>query len=331
MNWLSRRDFLNAAALSTPVLFGWDLIGGLAPKTVRFGVCTDPHQDIMHDAEDRLRRFIEMAKKDRLDFIIQLGDFCRPYEKNRRFLAIWEEFPGPRFHTLGNHDNDGGFSWQEVLDFWKIPQRHYSFDQGGWHFVVLDGNEIKPDNRAPGYPRYIGQEQRTWLRENLKKSDAPTIIFSHQTLEDPGGMENREEVRSILEQTNAEAGWRKVGACMSGHHHIDFATQISGIHYVQINSMSYLWLGEKLQHVRYSPEIDKAYPNIKYTAPYRDSLFATITLSPELGMKIAGKRSEFVGPSPWELGMEEVKGTSLEKRRLVPRISDRELKVQTPG
>lgn len=282
----------------------------------------------MHDAEDRLRRFIEMAKQERLDFIIQLGDFCRPYEKNRRFLGIWEAFSGSRHHTLGNHDNDGGFQWQQVQEFWKMPRRHYSFDQAGWHFVVLDGNEIKPGKRAPGYPRYIGPEQRAWLREDLKKTDAPTILFSHQSLEDPDGVENGAEVRAILEQANATAGWRKVGACLSGHHHIDFATQIAGIHYVQINSMSYQWLGEKFPQVRYGPEVDKAHPYIKYTVPYRDALFATLTLSAEGGLLITGRRSEFVGPSPWELGMAEVKGTSRDKDRLVPWISDRQMKVE---
>ena len=325
---LSRREFMKAAVLA-PALLNWD-VHGASVSELRIGVCADPHQDIMHDAQERLRRFIDTAKQERLDFIIQLGDFCRPYEKNRGFLDIWEAFPGPRYHTLGNHDNDGGFKWSEVLAFWKMPERYYSFDRAGWHFVVLDGNEIKPGTRAPGYPRYVGSEQLNWLRLDLKKTQSPTILFSHQSLEDPGGVENSAEVRAILEQANQEAGWQKVGASLSGHHHIDYATQIAGIHYLQINSMSYQWLGEKFQHLRYSAEVDKAYPYIKYTVPYRDPLFAILSLSAE-GLKITGRRSEFVGPSPWELGMAEVKGTSKSKERLVPRISDRSLRLDTRG
>lgn len=325
---LSRREFMKAVVLA-PALFSLD-VQGASVSELRIGVCADPHQDIMHDAPDRLRRFIDTAKQERLDFIIQLGDFCRPYEKNRGFLDIWEDFPGPRYHTLGNHDNDGGFKWSEVLAFWKMPERYYSFDRAGWHFVVLDGNEIKPGKRAPGYPRYVGPEQREWLRLDLQKTQAPTIVFSHQSLEDPDGVENGPEIRAILEQANQEAGWRKVGASMSGHHHIDFATQIAGIHYLQINSMSYQWLGEKFQHVRYSAEVDKAYPYIKYTAPYRDSLFAILGLS-AAGLKITGRRSEFVGPSPWDLGLEEVNDSSRSRERMVPWISDRALPVNTGG
>jgi predicted phosphodiesterase len=325
MTSLSRREFLKLSLVSAPVLFARGAPAASRVGQVRFGVCADPHQDIMHDAEDRLRRFILVAKQERLDFIIQLGDFCRPYSRNKGFLAIWDEFSGPRYHTLGNHDNDGGFQWAQVQEFLNMPRRFYSFDAGGWHFIVLDGNEIRPGKRAPGYPRYIGEEQQGWLRNDLQETTKPTIVFSHQSLEDPEGVENNLEIRRILEEANRAAGWRKVGACFSGHHHVDFATQIAGIHYVQVNSMSYSWLGEKFQHERYGADVNKAFPWIKFTAPYREPLFAVVTLSAEDGLRITGRRSEFVGPSPWELGMEEVKGSSRDKTRLVPWIADRQL------
>jgi 3',5'-cyclic AMP phosphodiesterase CpdA len=210
-----------------------------------------------------------------------------------------------------------------------MPQRYYSFHQSGWHFVVLDANEVKAGKRAAGYPRYIGPEQQAWLREALQHSADPTMVFSHQSLEDPDGVENGAEIRGLLEEANRAAGWGKVAACFSGHHHIDYATEIAGIHYVQINSMSYQWLGEKYPCERYTPDVNQAHPYIKYTAPYRDSLFAIVTLSAEGGLRIEGRRSEFVGPSPWELGMPEVKGTSRDKGRLVPRISDRVLRLET--
>jgi len=331
MKTLSRRHFFQvsagiAAGTSVSLELPAAVLGTL--RGIRFGACADPHKDIMHDADHRLRTFIGAANHERVDFVIQLGDFCRPYEKNRGFLSIWEGFDGARYHTLGNHDNDGGFKWEQVQQFWQMPSRYYSFDRGGWHFVVLDGNEIKPENRAPGYPRYIGATQRAWVRNDLAKTHAPTIVFSHQSLEDPLGVENAPEVRALLEQANAEAGWRKVGVCFSGHHHIDYATEMAGIHYVQVNSMSYHWLGDKYQHVRYSAEIDRDYPYIKYTVPYRDPLFAMVTLAPEGRLIIAGVQSEFVGPDPWELGLKEVKGTASDRKRLTPWVSNREIQVQ---
>ena len=330
----SRRVFLQEAGLAlTSFCFAWSLAAATRAtlKPVRFGLCADPHKDVMHDADERLRVFVDAARRHRAEFVLQMGDFCRPYEKNRSFLKVWEGFPGPRHHMLGNHDNDGGFAWQQVLDFWGMERRYYAFDQGGWHFVVLDGNETKPAKPAPGYPRYVGAQQLAWLEEDLRQTAAPTLVFSHQSLEDEEGVENRAEVRAVLEKANVSAGWRKVGVCLSGHHHIDFQTEINGIQYLQINSMSYSWLGEKYRHVRYSPEVDKAFPSIKYTVPYQDALFALCTLEPQGRMSMQGVRSQFVGPSPWDLGMPEQKATSRDRDRLTPRISDRQLALAPAG
>src|SRR5882762_7470703 len=68
-----------------------------AKVKIRFGICADIHQDIMHDGEKRLQVFIDDMQKQNVDFIIQLGDFCRPYDKNLPFLKIWEQFPGPGY------------------------------------------------------------------------------------------------------------------------------------------------------------------------------------------------------------------------------------------
>ena len=329
----SRRVFIRQVSLAWPAAcFAGNLwaVDREPLKPLRFGLCTDPHKDLIHDADERLRVFIAAAQRERADFILQLGDFCRPQEKNRSFLKIWESFPGPRYHTLGNHDKDGGFTWQQVQDFWGMPSRYYSFDQAGWHFVVLDGNERNPGQGAPGYPRYVGAKQLAWLAEDLHKNAAPTVVVSHQSLEDEEGVENGPTVRAVLEKANSDAGWRKVGVCLSGHHHIDFQREINGIHYVQINSMSYSWLGEKYSHVRYSPEVDKAFPYLKYTAPYKDALFAICSLEPKGLISIQGVRSEFVGPSPWDLGVPEQKGSSRDRNRLAPRITDRKLALCLP-
>ncbi len=327
----TRRLFLKQSAVALgPLLIHWRLATAAAAplKPLRFALCADVHKDLVHDADSRLESFVAAANAHHAEFILQLGDFCQPRDKNRDFLRVWNEFPGRRYHTVGNHDRDGGFAWQQVLDFWGMERPYYSFDLNGWHFVVTDGNEKNPGQAAPGYPRYIGASQLAWIEQDLKQTSSPTLLFSHQSLEDPGGVENGREVRAALEKANHAAGWRKVAACFSGHHHIDFHCEINGIHYVQINSMSYSWLGEEYAHVRYSSEVDKAYPWLKYTAPYKEPLFALLSLEPSGHISIQGKRSEFVGPSPWELGMPEEKGTSRDKTRLVPAISDRKLTLR---
>jgi 3',5'-cyclic AMP phosphodiesterase CpdA len=290
-------------------------------RTVRFGICTDVHKDIMHDADERLAKFIEDASGSDLDFIIQLGDFCRPYDYNLGFMNIWNSFKGDKYHLIGNHEMDGGFSREAVIEFFNSPAKYYSFDKNGFHFIVLDGNDQNPSpGKSPGYARYIGEEQFNWLKNDLKSTSEHVIIFSHQSLEGDG-IENREQVRCILENENKSAGYKKVIACFSGHHHTDYATEINGITYIQINSMSYSWVGEEYKTIRYSQEIDNDYPWIKYTIPYKDPLYGFVEINSKR-IKISGRESSFVGPGPVELGMPE----RPENNPIIPKISNRIIK-----
>ncbi len=59
----------------------------------------------------------------------------------------------------------------------------------------------------------------------------------------------------------------------------DYYNHINDIHYVQINSASYQWLGEGYQEIRYSEKVDETHPWIKYTVPYREPLWAVIEIS----------------------------------------------------
>ena len=297
--------------------------GASAQKALRFGICADVHKDVMHDADERLTAFVDRMNREKVDFIVQLGDFCRPYPKNDDFMAVWRSFAGPGYHVLGNHDMDGGFTREQTAAYYRMPAKYYTFDRGDFRFVVLDGND-KTEPPQQGYARYIGVAQQRWLREQLAATDRRIIVFSHQSLETAGGVENGAAIRALLEDANRTAGRRKVVACFSGHHHIDYGRRINGIDYIQINSASYFWMGGDYQHVRYSDAVDKAYPWIKYTAPYRDPLFALVSLEADGTVRIEGTRSAWVGPSPFDLGYAPDKDN-----RIVPAISTRRLEPDT--
>ena len=291
---------------------------------IRFGLCADVHKDVIHDADTRLKTFIDRMNQEKVDFIMQLGDFCRPYEFNQGFLDIWNQFEGPRYHVLGNHDTDGGFTREQTLKFWGAKDKYYSFDLDGYHFVVLDGNDKKKQGAASGYPRYIGEQQAEWLKSDLRNTNFPTFIFSHQSVENAGGVENGQAIRSILEETNREAGFRQVVACFSGHHHADYYVLVEGIYYIQINSMSYEWLGADYKHARFGKETEEAHLWVSYTAPYEDSLYAIVSVRSNGTIEIEGIQSEWIRPSPSELGVPERKGS----QKSTPRISDRILKIR---
>lgn len=294
-------------------------------KKLTFGVCADVHKDIMHDTDARLGAFIDEMNRQQVDFIIQMGDFCFPAEYNRSFLSIWEKFKGPRYHVIGNHDAQGHHTRQEVMDFWKMPRRYYSFDMHGYHFVVLDANDVRkdPPPSNPDFPSCIGPDQFEWLRNDLLATEAPSFLFSHQTLEKEEGVDGRDEVQALLKEINKKAGWQKVVASFCGDLHVDYCERVNGIHNIIINSMSNYWMGEDYQRIRYNELIDSHFPWINCTAPYKDPLYATVTLEPDGRMVVTGIESEFVGPSPQELNFP----VETKKGSIVPKISSRVLKM----
>jgi len=287
-----------------------DTLSAKKADKIRIGLCTDVHLATMHDSKYRLTTFIDSMKIAKPDFIIELGDFETPKKGFAAFFDIWDSFPGDKYHVIGNHEMDDGISRQTALENRRMPKSYYSFNKNGFHFIVLDGNDpINPGKK--GYKQFIGPEQIAWLKNDLEKTEFPVVIFSHQGLshfqgaDEEYGVENYTQVELILETYNLKNPSRKVIACFNGHTHNDNAEQINGIWYITITSMSYHWLGEKYAHVRYSADVDKSYKWIKYTAPFKEPLFTEVEISKKGFISIGGKKTEWVGPTPFELGYPE--------------------------
>ena len=309
------------------VQFNGNVISAQKYNSVKIGMCTDVHLPTMHDSEYRITTFIDAMKKEKPDFIIELGDFCTPEQKYAQYFDIWNSFPGDKYHVIGNHEMDGGTSREKAIEYRNMNSAYYSFEKNGFHFIVLDGNDQR-DTDVKGYKQFIGPEQVEWLKSQLEKTKYPVVIFSHQGLahyasaDQEYGVENYKQMQKILEAHNAKHAATKVIACFNGHTHYDYAENIGGIWYITITSMSYHWLGEKYAHLQYGEEVDKNFKWIKYTAPFKEPLFTTVGISTKGTIKIAGKKSEWVGKTPWELGYP----VEL-KKYMRPEISKRNLKV----
>jgi hypothetical protein len=279
--------------------------------SICFGIVADVHKDLVPDADQRLEQFIDKARQREVDMIIQLGDFCMGEGKNKGFLSIWETFKGPKYHVLGNHDMDKHSKW-EMLDFWGMPKNYYSYDLNGIHFIVLDANFLHENGKYIDYNKanfyvdaslrtFIDPEQIEWFKADLAETSLPTIVLSHQSLwHHQWGVKNR-----LLLQEIMEAAADKIICCFNGHNHIDFHRHLNGIDYIEINSMSYQWMGEKYTSKDRFPEaFYDEYPNLPHIAAYQDPLFAFATLQEGI-LTIEGVRSQWMKPSPYDLGMPE--------------------------
>lgn len=269
-------------------------------KKIKFGIISDVHKGLQKNAEQRLGIFIDKAIEEKPDFIIQLGDLTHGKAKEVDAMRkIWDRFPGKRYHVLGNHEMDGGEK-KVVVAQQGMPGNYYSFDAGGYHFIVLDASYFKQGDkffdRRPskkeGMPitkELVSDEELAWLKQDLAKTRKPTILFSHESFDNnwqaaPSG--STQEVRKIIREANAGKD-RKVIASICGHHHIDNHEVIEDVHYIQINSASYFWVEGAAVF---------SHGNM---AEYKDALYAFITLDPEARtIDMKGTQSEFLPPAP---------------------------------
>jgi alkaline phosphatase len=141
---------------------------------------------------------------------------------------------------LGNHDvrNIPREKWAELVG---VDNSYYSFDLGGYHHVVLDGNRTEPRG-----PLYIREEQMKWLEEDLAKTNLRTLVYCHFPMDnqnmdsnyyfkehpETASLGNKVYVRTILRKSG------KVLAVFSGHTHFFSQQTIDSIIYCTAPSFS---------------------------------------------------------------------------------------------
>ena len=267
---IARRDILKMGVAATACAAAGVLTAassaeakGEEARILRAGIITDMHKTSKADSStriysssmDKMNVFIDAMKKEKPAFIIELGDFVDtlapgtdPAANLREIETLFTSFSGPAYHVLGNHDFDNlrreAFLAGVTNTGVEKGRTYYSYDAGGVHCIVLDADytpgEFRPyDMNTPEdtfwtwVDTIIPPQEMDWLKEDLKKTDKPVLVFSHQTLdrvdEQDHNIKNASAVRALLEQSG------KVLAVISGHDHQGGYSNIKGIHYVVLN------------------------------------------------------------------------------------------------
>jgi predicted phosphodiesterase len=319
---VNRREFIQSAAVAGLALSTRSLAFAAEPATqpsaaVRIGVITDLHHQLFKkDQRFRLKAFIDQAIANKPDFILQCGDFCYPAGVDE-IMAIWNRFPGDKYHVLGNHDMDK-CDKPTIMKLWGMPAPYYSFDHGSFHFVVLDRNNFRKDDKTIvpyGHGNWgkakeldlncMDEPQMVWFKDDLSKTDKPTIVFMHQPIvatESSLEEGNAKELLTAIEAANLasqeKTGRPRVIAAFLGHDHNDIYGERNGTHYVLLNSASY------------------AYTSFGASF-YKDSLYSFITFDPSGKITIEGTSTTY----------ESAATPPAVRARIQPRISSRMLNV----
>jgi len=184
-------------------------------------------------------------------------NFIRLYKEGSDGLGI------PYYNCMGNHDALGWSSRRKVavddpdigkkmiMDRLNWKKSYYSFDLGGWHFVVLDSIYPITTPNGPTYEPRIGPEQLEWLAYDLgAAAGKPTVAVTHiaafcnmgqinadsnyKAMDGHMVLWDTKELRTILER-------HKVKALLQGHSHRIEEYFFNGVWYITSAAAGGAW------------------------------------------------------------------------------------------
>ena len=219
---------------------------------------TDVHVRPEENVPDRFKQCLDDVKKHKIDFILNGGDSIHAADyadiKRERVIAQWSAWDEcmermksfETYSCIGNHDpwwaaadkEDEMYGKNYVVKRLGIPNRYYSFSKGGWHFIILDGNNKNIS---------IDEEQFLWLKKDLESlpANTPTVVMSHFPVFGAtpvlvrGNHSDYKQLKDIFYKHKD-----KVKLVLSGHNHLYDKTFYNGVWYCCNGAMSGFWWGK---------------------------------------------------------------------------------------
>lgn len=274
---LPRRQFLSAAgaALAAPLAFSSRADAATAAKAkvartlrfVHFGDTHVGHTIPFCTSEDGYPKALRQVRAmvDAPEFILHTGDVITDafWASPDSVSQQWSAYHGvmkkhgsiPVRYALGNHDVN--FDWDlgdektpypgkiTALKQLNMASPYYSFDRGGWHFIVLDNTQRGGWN---GFQIRLDDAQFAWLEKDLKSVDRnmPIVVASHAPIltvacffeplskRHPDGMVISNDCvhQDVVKIFNLFRQHPNIKLCLSGHYHqVDYCRYL-GIHFI---------------------------------------------------------------------------------------------------
>ena len=241
---------------------------GSEPQGVfTFAFLADIHLQPELEAGKGFRKAIDMVNQLKPDFVITGGDlimdaletgYSRADSLYRMYGRFSAHFSMPVYNTIGNHDILGWSGGSGIppshplfgkgMYVKRLGRTFYSFDYGGWHFIVLDSVERGTDR---GYTGRIDKQQLEWIRKDLSmlKRDTPIAVSTHiplvsvipQLREGPGkGISPSEMVANSREVLELFGG-HDLRLVLQGHLHLIEEIKVGGTTYITAGAVSGKW------------------------------------------------------------------------------------------
>lgn len=174
------------------------------------------------------------------DYILSRGVSKKKAAKQMRHInSIFQKADAPRRYCIGNHDLSH-LSEKDVKTNLGIDYVHSSTDIDGMRVITLDTNEPDPgeDEEEYGVTGRVSDEELAWLEEKLDTS-LPVIVFSHHSpVQTRDGKILRTNIIAADKTREVLEKYGNVVAVFSGHHAVNYETEVNGISYVIINNLT---------------------------------------------------------------------------------------------
>ncbi len=255
-------------------------------RALRIAHLTDIHVQPERGAPKGMEKALEHAlgQAEKPGLILTGGDmvmdsFRATKERTQEQWAVFHSVLGkdlgvPVRHAVGNHDvwgwgdfeankNEAKFGKAWACSELGLEKPYYSFDQAGWHFVVLDSTFPKEGN---SYTARLDDEQFEWLQGDLATTPVhtPILVLSHIPILGVCSMFDGENEKTgnwvipgawvHIDARRIKDLFRKhpnVKLCISGHEHLLDEVVYNGVHYFCNGAVCAAWWDGDYQEVTY--------------------------------------------------------------------------------
>lgn len=283
--------------------------------SLRFAHFTDIHMTPDNNAPQGLALALRHMQRQKPQLLVTTGDNIMDALANSedsvkvQFGLLKKVFEAeckiPVKFGIGNHDIWGwvkdkskttgkeenwGKKW--VVSELDMPNRYYSYDAGGWHFIMLDS--MQPGTNGV-YMGKLDDEQFEWLQKELQTNrDKYTVIFSHIPIF---------SAAVFFDGDNEKSGYWNIGnglmhidarklkdlfskypnvkLCISGHLHLLDRVEYNGVTYICDGAVCGAWWGGNYQECPEGYGLFDLYNDGSFDYQYIDYRWNGKTRSPD--------------------------------------------------
>lgn len=292
---------------------------------LKFLVFSDLHYDDVTDGDRRIDDLLASAQGKELDFIVSLGDLCKPTNQNRKLVEKFSSPGVPFYCVVGNHETDH-YTTNEIINFYSLDKPYYSVVYGEYKLIFMNTCYLKENGEEKPYYRknfkcipcihpVVPLDELQWLQAELSDGMKYIILSHHSFANDFAnrGVANRADVRVLFKG-------KSVLLCLNGHDHGDSFSRIDDVSYMTVNSANYAWLGSQIAS---SKALQEKYAHLHGILQYYQAMSAYIEID-DHSIKILGQEGSYlsVTPDDIELYNYQWNGVSIK-----PRISSHHIQL----